>query len=285
MCEVFNITRSNYYHWLNTDTSEKALQAETDTKVVKDAFKLLRSNLGSRSIKGYLEQEKIAIMSLRKIRRIMTEQQLVVQTQKKFKNRDVAHIKDPKIQPNRLNRNFTVSYPNQAWVADITYIKTAMGWMYLAAYIDLYSRKVVGWAMDRHMRSELVEAALKRALWNRNPPKGLMVHTDQGSQFISKSYRRLLKHWGINQSMSRRGNCWDNAVIESFFKTLKVETIYQHRKRISAQSMKFLIAEYIGHYNHVRPHSTNDYLSPVKFEQKRVEYLTQLEKSLGIKKC
>jgi len=135
------------------------------------------------------------------------------------------------------------------------------------------------------MRSELVEAALKRALWNRNPPKGLMVHTDQGSQFISKSYRRLLKHWGINQSMSRRGNCWDNAVIESFFKTLKVETIYQHRKRISAQSMKLLIAEYIGHYNHVRPHSTNDYLSPVKFEQKRVEHLTQLEKSLGIKKC
>ena len=135
------------------------------------------------------------------------------------------------------------------------------------------------------MRSELVETALKRALWNRKPPKGLMVHTDQGSQFISNSYRRLLKHWSIKQSMSRRGNCWDNAVIESFFKTLKIETIYQHPKLISVKEMKLVIAEYMGHYNHIRPHSTNGYLSPVKFEQKRMEHVAQMEKSLGIRKC
>ncbi len=220
---MLKVTRSNYYHWLNTDTSEKDLQTEVDTKLVKNAYKLLKCNVGSRSIKGYLDNEKSIVMSLRKIRRIMVEQRLEVQTQKKFKNCNVSHIKDPRIQPNKLDRNFIVSYPNQAWVADITYIKTSMGWMYLAAYIDLYSRKVVGWAIDTHMRSELVETALKRALWNRKPPKGLMVHTDQGSQFISNSYRRLLKHWSIKQSMSRRGNCWDNAVIESFFKTLKTE--------------------------------------------------------------
>jgi len=139
--------------------------------------------------------------------------------------------------------------------------------------------------MDTHMRSELVETALKRALWSRKPPKGLMVHTDQGSQFISNSYRRLLKHWSIKQSMSRRGNCWDNAVIESFFKTLKTETIYQHSRLISVKEMKFVISEYIGHYNHIRPHSTNGYLSPAKSEQKRVQYLAQMEKSLGIRKC
>jgi transposase InsO family protein len=285
MCELLLVTRSNYYHWLNTDSSEKDLQTEADVTLVKNAFELLKRNAGSRSIKGYLDNEKSIVMSLRKIRRIMIEQGLEVQTQKKFKNCNVSHIKDPRIQPNKLNRNFIVSYPNQVWVADITYIKTSTGWMYLAAYIDLYSRKIVGWAIDTHMRSELVETALKRALWNRKPPKGLMVHTDQGSQFISNSYRRLLKHWSIKQSMSRRGNCWDNAVIESFFKTLKTETIYQHPKLISVKEMKLVIAEYMGHYNHIRPHSTNGYLSPVKFEQKRMEHLAQIEKSLGIRKC
>jgi len=285
MCEILKVTRSNYYHWLNTDTSEKDLQTEADTTLVKNAFKRLKQNAGARSLKGYLENEKSINMSLRKIRRIMDALGLEVKAQKKFKNCNVSHIKDPRIQPNKLNRNFIVSYPNQAWVADITYIKTSTGWMYLAVYIDLYSRKVVGWAIDTHMRSELVETALKRALWNRKPPKGLMVHTDQGSQFISNNYRRLLKHWSIKQSMSRRGNCWDNAVIESFFKTLKTETIYQLTKLISEQQMKWLIAEYMGHYNHIRPHSTIGYLSPVKFEQERMEHLAQMENSLGIRKC
>jgi len=285
MCEILKVTRSNYYHWLNADTSEKDLQAQTDKTVVKNAFEFLKRNAGSRSIKGYLKHEKSINMSLRKIRRIMEVLGLEAKTQKKFKNCNVSHIKDPRIQPNKLNRNFIVSYPNQAWVADITYIKTSTGWMYLAVYIDLYSRKVVGWAIDTHMRSELVETALKRALWNRKPPKGLMVHTDQGSQFISNNYRRLLKHWSIKQSMSRRGNCWDNAVIESFFKTLKIETIYQHPKLISVKTMKGVISEYMGHYNHVRPHSTIGYLSPVKFEQEKMEHLAQMENSLGIRKC
>jgi len=285
MCEILKVTRSNYYHWLNTDTSEKDLQTEADTTLVKNAFERLKQNAGARSLKGYLKHEKSIDMSLRKIRRIMDALGLKAKTQKKFKNCNVSHIKDPRIQPNKLNRNFIVSYPNQAWVADITYIKTSTGWMYLAVYIDLYSRKVVGWAIDTHMRSELVETALKRALWNRKPPKGLMVHTDQGSQFISNNYRRLLKHWSIKQSMSRRGNCWDNAVIESFFKTLKTETIYQLTKLISEQQMKWLIAEYMGHYNHIRPHSTIGYLSPVKFEQERMEHLAQMENSLGIRKC
>jgi len=218
MCEILKVTRSNYYHWLNTDTSEKDLQTEADTILVKNAFKRLKQNAGARSLKGYLENEKSINMSLRKIRRIMVALGLEVKTQKKFKNGNVSHINDPKIQPNKLSRNFMVSYPNQAWVADITYIKISTGWMYLAVYIDLYSRKVVGWALDTHMRSELVETALKRALWNRKPPKGLMVHTDQGSQFVSNNYRRLLKHWSIKQSMSRRGNCWEGLPLEGIMR-------------------------------------------------------------------
>ena len=183
---------------------------------------------------------------------------------------------------NELDRHFTVSYPNQAWVGDITEIKTSTGKLYLAAYIDLYSRKVVGWAIDKHMRSELVELALKRALWSRKPPKGLMVHTDQGSQFISHNYRILLACWKLKQSMSRRGNCWDT-VIESFFKTLKTEIIYQLPKQVDMNNMCWLVSEFIGHYNHDRPHSTNSYLSPNQFEQIRLDEIDKIEKSLGTK--
>lgn len=160
-------------------------------------------------------------MSRRKIGNIFTQLKLEVKTQKKFKKASTAASNDPKIKFNQLDRNFDVSYPNQAWVGDITEIKTQQGKLYLAAYIDLYSRRVVGYTVATHMRSELTEFALQRALWSRKPPKGLMVHTDQGSQFISDGYRSLLKDWDITQSMSRRGNCLDNAVIESFLKPLK----------------------------------------------------------------
>ncbi|MBL1275637.1 MAG: IS3 family transposase [Ectothiorhodospiraceae bacterium] len=176
-----------------------------------------------------------------------------------------------------------MSYPNQVWVGDITEIKTRQGKLYLAAYVDLYSRKVVGFATAPHMRSELTELALQRALWGRKPPKRLMVHTDQGSQFISNNYRKILRAWHLKQSMSRRGNCWDNAVIESFFKTFKVETIYQHSRLIEMLEMKWLVAEFIGHYNHDHPHSFNKYLSPVKFEQLRIDQVKEIEKSLGTK--
>jgi len=130
---------------------------------------------------------------------------------------------------------------------------------------------------------EAVETALKRGLWSREPPKGLMVHTDQGSQFISHDYRILLKSWRIKQSMSRRGNCWDNAVIESFFKTLKTEVIYQLSKQVDANKMCWIVSEFIGYYNHDRPHSTNHYLSPNQFEKIRLDEVAQIDKSLGTK--
>jgi transposase InsO family protein len=181
--------------------------------------------------------------------------------------RKVAEKTHPAIAPNLLNRRFEVSHPNHVWASDITYIMSAEGWQFLCVFIDLYSRQIVGWAMDKYMRSELVETALKRALWARKPPKGLMVHTDQGSQFVSHSYRGLLKAWGIRQSMSRRGNCWDNAVTESFFKTLKVECVYQQEKCLPAQMMTLVVADFIGCYNHARPHSKLGYQAPAQFER------------------
>jgi len=140
--------------------------------------------------------------------------------------------------PNILNRNFEVTYLNQVWVGDIAEIKTRKGKLYLAPYIDLLLQRVVGFATAPHMRSELTDPALQRTLWSRKPSKGLMAHSDQGSQFISDSYRKLLKTWGLKQSKSRRGNCWDNAINESFFKTFKIEAIYQHSQLIEMLEMK-----------------------------------------------
>lgn len=283
MCRLLNIKKSSYFSWAGTDKEAKERNKHEENKVVEEAFYFLKKNAGTRGIKGYLRHQKQTLFSRRKIGHAMSDLGLVAKAKKKFKKANVAAANDPKIKDNELNRHFTVSYPNQVWVGDITEIKTQQGKLYLAAYIDLYSRKVVGWSIEPHMRSELVEIALKRALWSRKPPKGLMVHTDQGGQFISHHYRRLLHSWHIKQSMSRRGNCWDNAVIESFFKTLKTEVTYQFSKQIDANKMCWAVSEFIGHYNHDRPHSTNGYLSPNQFEQIRVDEINQIELNLGTK--
>lgn len=283
MCKVLSVKRSSYLSFYQLDTTQRDDQLQQEQALIKETFEYLKQSSGTRGIKGYLKQTHQVIMSRRKIGRLMKQLKLTVKTTKKFKRSQSAPINSPLIAPNLLNRQFNVGYMNQVWVGDITQVHTQQGWAYLATYMDLYSRRVVGWAVSNHMRSELIETALKRALWNRKPPKGLIVHTDQGSQFISHDYRQILKHWSIRQSMSRRGNCWDNAVIESFFKSLKTEEVYQLKKRISQQQMQWLIAEYMGHYNNVRPHSYNDYRAPAIVEALRLKHLAGLEKSVGTK--
>ena len=155
-------------------------------------------------------------------------------------------------------------------MGDITYIPTQEGWLYLAVVIDLFSRQVVGWAMDAHMKASLVNQALRMAIWTREPSRGLLWHTDKGSQYASDSHQLLLKEHGIIHSMSRKGNCCDNAVAESFFHTLKVELIHQHTFK-TRQEAKQAIFEYIEvFYNRIRFHSANDYLSPVEFEKLKI---------------
>jgi putative transposase len=258
MCRVLNIKKSHYFSWTVSDKKTKEQQRHIDYKHVEAAFYTLKENAGTRGIKKYLEHLKKVVFSRPKIGKIMSTLALTVKTKKKFKKVTTAPANAPKIKHNALQRHFKVSYANQVWVGDITEIKTVNGKLYLAAYIDLYSRKVIG----GHLIRICVYTALKRGLWRRKPPKVLMVYTDQGSQFISTHYRILLASWHIQQSMSRRGNCWDNAVIESFFKTLKTEVIYQLEKQVEADNMHWIISEFIGHYNHDRPHSTNGYLSP-----------------------
>lgn len=195
----------------------------------------------------------------------MKDQQLSCKVKHKFKlTTDSKH--GLPIANNLLQRNFTVYEPNQAYVGDITYIDTQEGWLYLATVIDLYSRRVVGWAMDDHMQASLVNKALLMAIWNRKPKHGLLWHTDRGSQYASDSHRQILKDYGIKQSMSRNGDCWDNAVAESFFHTIKVELIYKAKFK-TREEAKQGIFEYIEvFYNRKRMHSANDYLSPLEYE-------------------
>ena len=198
----------------------------------------------------------------------MKRQDLYCKTKKKFRvTTDSAH--NFSIAPNLLQRQFNVSRPNQAYVGDITYVRTQEGWLYLAVVIDLFLRKIVGWSMRDNMKVKLVNDALLMALWQRKPPKGLLWHTDRGAQCACQQHRDIFQDHGITQSMSRKGNCWDNAVAESFFHTLKTELIHHlnYKTREEAQQSIF---EYIEtYYNQKRLHSANDYLAPEVFENAR----------------
>lgn len=199
----------------------------------------------------------------------MDQANLACKTKRKFKaTTDSKH--DKPISPNLLDREFNVSRPDQVYVGDITYIHTQEGWLYLAVVIDLYSRLIVGWSMAEHMRTKLVNDALLMALWKRKPAKGLLWHSDRGSQYASDSHRALLTEFGVRQSMSRKGNCWDNAVSESFFHTLKTELIH-HETYQTRSAAKQGVFEYIEvFYNRERMHSANGYVSPVDYELQQI---------------
>lgn len=196
----------------------------------------------------------------------MRELGLVAKSKKRYKINTTDSNHNLPIAPNLLNRDFYASGADEKYVGDITYIPTQEGWLYLATVIDLYSRRIVGWSMDDTMKVSLVNDALNMAILTRNPAKGLLWHTDRGSQYASYSHKNLLQKNGIIQSMSRKGNCWDNAVAESFFKTLKSDLIYDTYFYTKKQA-KYEIFEYIEfHYNRVRSHSYLGNLSPSKFE-------------------
>jgi putative transposase len=232
--------------------------------MIRKIFQESRSTYGSRRIRKKLAQSSINV-SRRRISRLMRENDMICKTRRKFKATTNSKHNKP-IAPNLLNQQFSVEAPNRCWVGDISYIPTNEGWLYLATVIDLYSRKIVGWSMASHMRAELVNNAILMAIWQRKPSKGLIWHSDQGSQYASNSHREILEQHHIIQSMSNKGNCFDNAVAESFFHTLKTELTH-HCKFKTREEAKHEIFEYIEvFYNRIRIHSANDYLSPVEYE-------------------
>jgi putative transposase len=264
MCRFMKVSRSSYYQWLNDPESIRNTVDNYLIEKIESVFQVSRNSYGSRRIRRKLLNEGIVI-SRRRVIRLMKEAELVCKTKRKFKaTTDSKHNKP--VAPNLLARNFTVNKPNRCYVGDITYIPTNEGWLYLATVIDLYSRKIVGWSMSNNMKAELVNKALLMAIWTRKPGSGLIWHTDRGSQYVSDSHIKIIKQHNIIQSMSRKGNCWDNAVAESFFHTLKTELTHQQKFK-TREEAKHAIFEYIEvFYNRIRIHSANDYLSPTDYE-------------------
>ncbi|NOQ30529.1 MAG: IS3 family transposase [Helicobacteraceae bacterium] len=265
MCKVLKVDKSSYYHWIQAGSIVIKVDKQLN-ELIKSIFIQGKNTYGTRRIQGKLLELYGLIVSRKRISTIMKELNLKVKMKIRYKNTTDSNHNLP-IAPNILNRDFYASNPDEKYVGDITYIFTGEGWLYLATVIDLYSRKVVGWSMDDTMKVSLVNDALNMAIKHRNPPKGLLWHTDRGSQYASYSHKDLLQQHGIVQSMSRKGNCWDNAVAESFFKTLKSDLVYQTYFYTKKQA-KREIFEYIEfYYNRVRSHSYLGNLSPVKFEE------------------
>lgn len=264
MCRLLQVSASAYYAWRHRAPSFREKEDALLSGMVQNAFEKSRCTYGTRRLKIALFRQGRSV-GRRRIGRLMKEAGLACKTKRRFKaTTDAKH--DLPIAPNYLDRQFDVARINQVYAGDITYIRTHQGWLYLAVVIDLFSRQVVGWSMAAHMKTQLVNDALLMAIWKRKPDKGLLWHTDRGSQYAAESHRALLKQHSIQQSMSRKGNCWDNAVSESFFHALKTELIHQQTFQTRAQAIQ-AIFEYIEvFYNRERLHSANGYLSPVDYE-------------------
>lgn len=270
MSRVLDVSRSGYYAWQQRQgkTSRRSqFRAQLDQQVA-EAFVAHKSRYGSPRLTRDLADQG-AVYDKKTVAKSLQRQALRAKAAKKFKATTNSQHNLP-VAPNVLDQDFTATAPNQKWVGDISYLWTEEGWVYLAVVIDLYARCVVGWAMAERMTAELACDALHMALWRRQRPRGVIVHTDRGSQYCSERYQTLLRQHGLLCSMSAKGNCYDNACAESFFHSLKVEAI--HGERFATRSeVRQAVFEYIEvHYNRIRRHSANGYLSPEAFEALKV---------------
>jgi putative transposase len=264
MCRVLGIAPSRYYDWERKQQSERAKQEAALLALIRRIFAKFRGRYGAPRVHGELAREGVAV-SRKRVARLMREAGLRAKGSRKYKATTDSDHALP-VAPNLLQRDFKTDRPNAVWVSDITYIWTREGWMYLAAIIDLYSRKIVGWSLADRMTTSLVCDALDAAVKLRRPPPGLLFHSDRGSQYASHAFRRRLWRHQMRQSMSRRGNCWDNAVAESFFATLKKELIRDRALDTRAQT-RGEIFEYLEvFYNRQRAHSLLSYETPDAFE-------------------
>jgi len=265
MCKVMEVTRSAFYDWLNRPESARSREDRQLGKKVKKIHEKSRETYGTRRIRQELVEDGEPISRTR-VGRLMKQQGLESKSKRKFKATTNSNHGRP-VAPNLLDREFLVDQPDTVYAGDITYIQKDEGWLYLAVLIDLYSRAVVGWAMSERMTAQLANDALMMAIWKRRPPQGLMTHSDRGSQYASALYQKTIKDNGFICSMSRKGNCWDNAPSESFFHTLKTELTH-HRRYQTRQEAKQEIFEYIEvFYNRQRRHSTIGYQTPMGYEK------------------
>jgi len=269
MCRALEVSRSGYYAFKKRPKSRQRLENEKLLIEIRRIFVENRSNYGSPRIWNQLNNTEDIRCSENRVAKIMRAAEIVAVQKRRFRITTNSKHHYP-VWPNVLDRNFRVPKPNAVWVSDITYIWTLEGWLYLAAVLDLFSRGVVGLSMDKTIADTLVTRAMKQAILRRNPEKGLICHSDRGSQYAGNNFKAILSQNEFVGSMSRKGNCWDNAVAESFFHTLKVELIHRHRFKTRAEA-KRKIFEYVEmYYNRKRTHSTLGFLSPFEYERKAV---------------
>jgi len=264
MCRALAVSPAGYYAWRGRPESRRATANRSLLATIRVLHQESRQTYGSPSIWQALVRRGQRVGEHR-VARLMRQDGLRAKTVKKWRATTHSQHSLP-VAANTLDRAFTVAGPNRVWAGDITYVWTLEGWLYLAVLLDLYSRRVVGWAMGQRLTVELVEQALTMAVVSRAPTTGLLHHSDRGSQYAASSYQRRLNEYGLIPSMSRKGNCWDNACVESFFGTLKRELVY-HRRYATRDDARQDIFEYIEvFYNRQRRHSTLGYHSPAEYE-------------------
>ena len=269
MCDALNVSTAGYYCWRERDASEQQQRREELTVEIQAVHAEVQARYGSPRMHAELV-DRGHDCCVNTVARIMRDAGIAAKTKRKFRQTTDSNHKLP-VAENLLDRHFDPTSKNESWVSDITYITTREGWLYLAAVEDLYSRMVVGWSMDAAMTSRLVVDALEMAVVRRLPGSELVAHSDRGSQYASEHYQRLLGTEGITCSMSRRGNCWDNAPMESFFATLKKELVH-HEDYATREQARASIFEYIEtFYNRSRRHSTLGYQSPADYEASHSE--------------
>ena len=270
MCAVFGVTAAGFYAWIKRPESARAVRARALAEQVRAVHHEVKGVYGSLKITRELRLRDHKV-NRKTVAKLMKRLEIRSKVSKKFRVRTTDSDHANPIAPNVLDQNFaSAAAPNQVWGADITYLATDEGFLYLAGVMDLYSRRIVGWSMDDSMTTDLVERAFNAAFLSRKPAFGLLHHSDRGVQYTSGRYRELLHRHGVESSMSRTGNCYDNAVVESFWGKLKTEMVYHQHFTTKAQA-RAAVFEYIEmFYNRKRLHAALDYLSPEAFENRRV---------------
>ena len=266
MCQALKVSRSGFYGWKREKDSGKRVKEDLKLlEMIKKSYKESRGTYGSPRMTRELREKGMACGKNR-VASLMRRNNIAAKTRRKFKATTQSKHQFP-VAPNLLNRNFKASAPNQVWLSDLTYVWTEEGWLYLAVILDVFNRQIVGWGMGDRLTADLALRAFHQAVGMRHPAPGLIFHSDRGVQYACSEFRKVLQENKMIQSMSGKGNCYDNAMMESFFHTLKTELIYfkKYQTRIEAKGEIF---EYIGvFYNRIRRHSSLGYQSPLAFEQ------------------
>jgi putative transposase len=267
-CGVLNVSRSGFYAWSRRPESDREQRKKELISKIQLVHEKSRRTYGSPRVTVELKDQGVNVCR-NTVAKLMQQAAIRAQLRRRFVPCTTDSCHEHPIAPNRLDRDFAAEAPNRKWACDITYIPTDQGWLYLAVVLDLYSRKVVGWSMQEHLRAELVQEALAMAVASRRPEEGLVHHSDRGVQYACEDYQMLLKKHGISCSMSRKGNCYDNAVVESFFGKLKTELVYCHSWSDPDQARSAVFNYIEVFYNRQRRHSSLDYLSPEAFEARQ----------------